>query len=158
MQSSGHILVAGLQNCHGQAKQLVAGRPHWIWIWISSSSTRLRPFRLVCSLQHIACESPILILRIESAVQTHITPIASSHLEMTDRRRINGPVGGTLPPVFAGDETTVLSKEATGRTRPVNTARPICECFHFHSLSTSLTIFQSPQNWRHSFSIWLCIS
>ncbi|KAG6366878.1 hypothetical protein INS49_001059 [Diaporthe citri] len=44
---------------------------------------------------------------------------------MTDRRRINGPVGGTLPPVFAGDETTVLSEKATSRTRPVNTARPI---------------------------------
>lgn len=53
---------------------------------------------------------------------------------MTDRRRINGPVGGTLPPVFAGDETTVLTEKVTGRTRPVNTARPTCMCSYLHSL------------------------
>ncbi|ROW05564.1 hypothetical protein VSDG_00301 [Cytospora chrysosperma] len=44
---------------------------------------------------------------------------------MTDRRRINGPVGGTLPPVFAGEENEALSKTVTGRTRPSNTARPL---------------------------------
>ncbi|KUI55171.1 Exosome complex component MTR3 [Cytospora mali] len=44
---------------------------------------------------------------------------------MTDRRRINGPVGGTLPPVFAPAEDEVLVKTVTGRTRPSNTARPM---------------------------------
>lgn len=76
---------------------------------------------------------------------------------MTDRRRINGPVGGTLPPVFAGDETTVLSEKTTGRTRPVNTARPICECCSLRSLGMTLTTLRSPQNRGHSFSIWLGI-
>ncbi|KAJ4419001.1 3'-5'-exoribonuclease [Gnomoniopsis sp. IMI 355080] len=43
---------------------------------------------------------------------------------MTDRRRINGPVGGTLPPVFA-PEDAILPKDAKGRTRPSDTARPL---------------------------------
>ncbi|PSS02229.1 3' exoribonuclease family, domain 1-domain-containing protein [Coniella lustricola] len=42
---------------------------------------------------------------------------------MADRRRINGPVGGTMPPVFADAE--ILNEEVKRRTRPSNTARPI---------------------------------
>lgn len=48
---------------------------------------------------------------------------------MTDRRRINGPPGGTRPPVFAS-----LLKSATGaaterpvRTRQPNELRKICK-------------------------------
>ncbi|ROW09804.1 hypothetical protein VMCG_02319 [Cytospora schulzeri] len=44
---------------------------------------------------------------------------------MTDRRRINGPVGGTLPPVFAGEENEAPVETVTGRMRPSNTARPV---------------------------------
>ncbi|KAJ4389730.1 3'-5'-exoribonuclease [Gnomoniopsis smithogilvyi] len=43
---------------------------------------------------------------------------------MADRRRINGPVGGTLPPVFA-PEDAILTKDVKGRTRPSDTARPL---------------------------------
>lgn len=50
-------------------------------------------------------------------------------------------MGGTLPPVFAGDETTVLSEKVTGRSRPANTARPICKCFCFQYLGTMLKMF-----------------
>ncbi|CAN8102813.1 unnamed protein product [Discula destructiva] len=44
---------------------------------------------------------------------------------MTDRRRINGPVGGTAPPVFAPEEAEILTKDVKDRTRPSDTARPI---------------------------------
>ncbi|KAF3767491.1 hypothetical protein M406DRAFT_251969 [Cryphonectria parasitica EP155] len=44
---------------------------------------------------------------------------------MTDRRRVNGPVGGTLPPVFAGEDAENLIEEVKGRTRSANTARPM---------------------------------
>ena len=114
------------------------------------------PSNTVSSLQQISREIQLLVVGKDSASQSQTTPI-SSLIAMTDRRRINGPVGGTLPPIFAGDETTVLSEKATGRTRPVNTARPICEFSCCRSPKTSLTLYQSPQNWGHPFSIWLCI-
>ena len=47
---------------------------------------------------------------------------------MTDRRRVNGPSGGTAPPVF----TAFLSNEtasAEKRTRAPNELRKICGYF-----------------------------
>ncbi|EFX04203.1 3 exoribonuclease family protein [Grosmannia clavigera kw1407] len=45
---------------------------------------------------------------------------------MTDRRRINGPVGATAPPVFArGDQR---KGKVSVRTRPNDIIRKICEC------------------------------
>ena len=47
---------------------------------------------------------------------------------MTDRRRVNGPFGGTAPPVF----TASLSNEtvsARKRTREPNEIRKICGYF-----------------------------
>lgn len=79
---------------------------------------------------------------------------------MTDRRRINGPVGGTFPPVFAGEETEAPVQTLTGRTRPSNTARPVCECSHIRVFSfgaVQLTRIHSPQDWGHTFSFRLRI-
>lgn len=76
---------------------------------------------------------------------------------MTDRRRINGPVGGTLPPVFAGENAEILAK---GRTRSPNTARPICEYMHSPELDCRVVLISShsPQDWRDALSIWFRIS
>ena len=41
---------------------------------------------------------------------------------MADRRRINGPGGSTVPPVFEADEIT-----ASSRTRAANGIRAQCE-------------------------------
>ncbi|KAK4134186.1 hypothetical protein BT67DRAFT_403105 [Trichocladium antarcticum] len=41
---------------------------------------------------------------------------------MTDRRRINGPAGATIPPVY-DDESRLDLKTATGRSRPPNAIR-----------------------------------
>lgn len=154
-QSSGPLLVSvdGLQNCHGRANNSwQAGRAlDFDFELINQPKTQGRSELLVhYSKSH-------LLLGIASAAQSHKTT-SQIVLKMTDRRRINGPVGGTLPPVFAGDESTVLSERPTGRTRPVNTARPICESSCPRSIGTNLTALQSPQDWCHSFSVGLCIS
>ncbi|TPX15071.1 uncharacterized protein E0L32_004901 [Thyridium curvatum] len=44
---------------------------------------------------------------------------------MADRRRINGPVGATLPPVFLSDESAQAKAFVTQRSRPANTTRRI---------------------------------
>lgn len=44
---------------------------------------------------------------------------------MTDRRRINGPVGGTLPPVFAGDDLSQTKTTTFERTRQPNAIRKL---------------------------------
>ncbi|KAH8879451.1 hypothetical protein GQ53DRAFT_774943 [Thozetella sp. PMI_491] len=42
---------------------------------------------------------------------------------MTDRRRINGPIGGTIPPVFIDEDETIQKGAAKVRTRPPQAAR-----------------------------------
>lgn len=44
---------------------------------------------------------------------------------MTDRRRINGPGGNTVPPVFEADESIVPR-----RTRAANGIRAQCKLTH----------------------------
>jgi len=60
-----------------------------------------------------------------------------SLLSMTDRRRVNGPVGATFPPIFISDEVDIQNQKARKRTRPTNTIRRICE-YHltYHSLAS----------------------
>lgn len=76
---------------------------------------------------------------------------------MADRRRMNGPVGGTLPPVFA-PEDAILSKDVKGRTRPSDTARPLCEFFYplLSSWALSNQTYSS-QDWNYTFSLGLCL-
>ncbi len=48
-----------------------------------------------------------------------------STVSMTDRRRINGPSGGTAPPVFASSLSSKSSSRAK-RTREPDELRKIC--------------------------------
>jgi exosome complex component MTR3 len=48
---------------------------------------------------------------------------------MTDRRRINGPAGATIPAVYE-DEGSLDLKTAKGRSRPPNAIRKMCTCHH----------------------------
>lgn len=50
---------------------------------------------------------------------------------MADRRRINGPGGNTVPPVFEADEIT-----ASSRTRAANGIRAQCELIQLMFRST----------------------
>lgn len=46
--------------------------------------------------------------------------------EMADRRRVNGPVGATLPPVFAAEKAEDLRSVKRFRSRPANLIRKQC--------------------------------
>lgn len=59
---------------------------------------------------------------------------------MTDRRRINGPVGATIPPVFEDAGLQEL-KAVKNRSRPPNAIRKMCTCrTHDARCSTLLTV------------------
>jgi hypothetical protein len=79
---------------------------------------------------------------------------------MADRRRINGPGGNTVPPVFESDEVAV-----SGRTRAPNGIRAQCELTqfvlrlvgHVNHEQYDLHLTRS-QNRGYPICLWLSIS
>ncbi len=88
---------------------------------------------------------------------------------MTDRRRVNGPPGGTAPPAFASSPTVakVALAERKGRTRAPSELRKICRYCTAFSIRVGLFDFPktplinwnrcSPQNWPYTVGVGLCI-
>ncbi len=77
---------------------------------------------------------------------------------MTDRRRINGPAGGTAPPLYAPYLGKLDNVQRPERTRRANQLRKICNCRQHTSHGAQLTVASlSPQNRSHTFSLRLCI-
>jgi exosome complex component MTR3 len=65
---------------------------------------------------------------------------------MADRRRINGPIGATLPPIYLEDGATWVKKKGVERSRPSNSIRKICEfnkSFKARPVLTSSTVLQT---------------
>jgi len=52
--------------------------------------------------------------------------------EMADRRRINGPVGGTVAPVFATEDVEEQKFAVQHRERASNAIRKICLYIFLH--------------------------
>ncbi len=46
---------------------------------------------------------------------------------MADRRRINGPVGITIPPIFIDEQDEVQDVSPKGRLRPSQAIRKMCK-------------------------------
>lgn len=77
-------------------------------------------------------------------------PFVQPAIAMTDRRRINGPPGETIPPFF--DDADRTPETAKSRSRPPNSIRKMCMlprlmgCWNFADVRSS-------ENWNHTVSI-----
>ena len=80
--------------------------------------------------------------KLKSDLHTHHRP-PSPHrasephpriLVMADRRRINGPAGTTLPPVYYGPSDEILAKQRPTRSRPASVVRQMCTWSHMRHL------------------------
>jgi hypothetical protein len=73
-------------------------------------------------------------------------------IKMTDRRRINGPSGGTSAPVFS----KYLIKDSKDLNRPTRSRAPNVlrkMCMFKDHINIAFLIFRSSEDWSHSFSI-----
>jgi hypothetical protein len=77
--------------------------------------------------------------------------------KMTDRRRINGPPGGTAAPNYSKYVVKdPVALERPTRTRAPNVLRKMC-MYRAHLPNFCLTL-NSLEDRRHTFSFWICIS
>ncbi len=83
---------------------------------------------------------------------------------MTDKRRINGPLGGTRPTVFASsllssEGQAPIAREQPERTRKPNELRRICtSSLYYRNHRLTFDYYHSLENWPHSLGIGLRIS
>jgi hypothetical protein len=102
--------------------------------WRLPDSAHLRPSPPLATkkVQGASCP-PHLHCRVNgnenatNAAHEHISP---DHPNMNDRRRINGPSGGTAPPLFAStlsNSADQLQSSRPRRTRRADELRKICE-------------------------------
>lgn len=57
---------------------------------------------------------------------------------MTDRRRINGPAGTTIPPIFEDEDIKQDSKVVKGRSRAPDAVRRMCTSLYLSFYSITL--------------------
>lgn len=94
--------------------------------------------------------------RSNSQSSTYLRPsnIASN---MADRRRINGPVGTTIPPIYDDAPEKKSEVARATRSRPANVIRKICKRIEETLLGTQSNLAFRSQDGSDTFGLWLCL-